>query len=250
LGFDATNDAGVVVADLEIFHSRPIAPTRRIALGARNLPVGPGPGLGGVLLAGVVAHSAPAIPGDSREALVDVLEMLGRGGRVVQPRARHRLQIDTVGLTLSRQQLVARDHRQLEFDLVTDLGAPLQLALGAVYAAGTLPPGDRDPVIGVLQAALMWERPVDSALISMVLDGRAPNLSALHMWSDPVAWALEILEINEAELERSDRASRKLVQGQFRRFLRDAHPDHGGKDAVAAARIADLTEARRILLTI
>ena len=31
----------VIVAELEIYHSRPIAPTRRIALGMRNLPIDP-----------------------------------------------------------------------------------------------------------------------------------------------------------------------------------------------------------------
>ena len=38
------------------------------------------------------------------------------------------------------------------------------------------------------------------------------------------------------------------VQRQFRDLLRDAHPDHGGDIDDAAQRIADLTEARRILL--
>jgi hypothetical protein len=38
------------------------------------------------------------------------------------------------------------------------------------------------------------------------------------------------------------------VQRQFREMLRAAHPDHGGAHEDAAERIADLTEARRILL--
>ena len=45
----------VLLAELEIFHSRPIAPTRRIALGHLVLPVDPVPGFGGVLLGGVMA---------------------------------------------------------------------------------------------------------------------------------------------------------------------------------------------------
>ena len=41
---------------------------------------------------------------------------------------------------------------------------------------------------------------------------------------------------------------RHAVQRQFRDLLRVAHPDHGGSSDAAAQRIADLTEARRILL--
>ena len=36
----------VVLAEIEIFHSRPVAPTRRVALGHRELPVEPAPGFG------------------------------------------------------------------------------------------------------------------------------------------------------------------------------------------------------------
>jgi curved DNA-binding protein CbpA len=38
------------------------------------------------------------------------------------------------------------------------------------------------------------------------------------------------------------------VNRRFRRLLRDAHPDSGGAAGAAAARIAELTEARTILL--
>jgi len=41
---------------------------------------------------------------------------------------------------------------------------------------------------------------------------------------------------------------REAIQRQFREMLRAAHPDHGGSSDGAADRIADLTEARRILL--
>jgi curved DNA-binding protein CbpA len=38
------------------------------------------------------------------------------------------------------------------------------------------------------------------------------------------------------------------VQRRFRDLVRAAHPDHGGDRGVAAARLAELSEARRILL--
>ena len=38
------------------------------------------------------------------------------------------------------------------------------------------------------------------------------------------------------------------MQKRFRRLLRTAHPDHGGESVGAAERIAELTEARELLL--
>ena len=59
-------------------------------------------------------------------------------------------------------------------------------------------------------------------------------------------WALGVLGLTDgvavAVPDRDD------VQRQFRDLLRVAHPDHGGAIDGAAQRIADLTEARRILL--
>lgn len=234
----------MIVAELEIYHSRPIAPTRRVSIGARNLPVDPAPGAGGVLLAGIVAHAAPNVAPELREDLVHVLDTLAAGGRVVQPRVRHRFQNDRVGLTLSVQRLVASGD-VLEFDFEDDLGRPVQLALGAVYAAASLPASVRTPVFDAIKSALVWGLPVDSRFISFVMGGRTANLADLQAWNDPVSWAMEILGI---EGDAEDRAQKRVVQRKFRTLLREAHPDHGGTSVEAAARIADLTEARRILL--
>ena len=43
---------------------------------------------------------------------------------------------------------------------------------------------------------------------------------------------------------------RREVQRRFRRLLRVAHPDHGGDTEGAAERIAELTEARELLLEV
>ena len=59
----------------------------------------------------------------------------------------------------------------------------------------------------------------------------------------PHHWALELLG-----LPTDGTAPKKEIQRRFRRLLRDAHPDHGADSAVAAQRIAELTEARRILI--
>ncbi len=234
----------MIVAELEIYHSRPIAPTRRVSLGLRNLSTDPAPGAGGVLLAGIVAHNAPNVEPELREDLVHVLDMLAAGQRVVQPRVRHRFQSDRVGLTLSPQRLVSIDGA-LEFDFEDELGRPVQLALGALYAAASLPAAVRRPVYEAIKSSLVWGQEVDSRFISFVMGGRTAALVDLHAWNDPFAWALEILGIDG---DRDDGPPKRIVQRKFRALLREAHPDHGGHDEAAASRIAELSEARRILL--
>ncbi len=236
----------VIVAELEIYHSRPIAPTRRIALGLRNLPVDPAPGAGGVLLAGILAHTAPNVEPDLREHLVWLLEQLAVGNRVSQPRVRHRYQVDQVGLLRSTHRLVA-DGDSLTFEFDDDRGRPVAFALGAIYCAGSLPEDVRGPVFDAMRGALVWGRPVDEHFISSVMGGRTASLVELASWNDPVAWALEILDLTTAG---DDTPNKRAVQRQFRSLLRAAHPDHGGGEGQAAKRIAELTEARRILLTV
>ena len=241
-----TRPPTITIAELEICHSRPIAPTRRIALGGRNLPCDPPPGAGGVLLAGVLAHTAPAIEPELRVDLARVMDTLAAGRRVVQPTVRHRFQTDRVGLTVSRQRLVS-DGRSLVFDFDDDNARPVQLALGTIYAAGTLPETARAAVFDAFQSALIWARPVDSSFISMIMGGVEINadIGDLRAWNDPVGWALDVLELDSEETP-----SKRVVQRKFRSLLRDAHPDHGAVDDGAAARIAELSEARRILLAV
>lgn len=237
-------DERVTVAQLDICHSRPIAPTRRVALGTRDLPVDPAPGAGGVLLAGIVAHNAPNVAPELREDLVGVMETLAAGGRVIQPAVRHRFQIDRVGLTVSTQRLVA-DGGTLAFDLEDSLARPVQLTLGALYAAASLPAPARAVVFEAIESSLVWARPVDNAFITWLMDGAGATLADLRSWNDPVTWALEILQIESG----ADAAPpKRLIQRRFRTLLREAHPDHGGMSEEAASRIAELTEARRILL--
>ena len=238
------SDERLVVAELEICHSRPIAPTRRVALGLRDLPVDPAPGAGGVLLAGIVAHNAPNVAPELREDLVSVMDTLAAGGRVAQPRVRHRYQTDRVGLTVSPQRLVS-EGGTLAFDLEDSLARPVQLTLGAVYAAASLPAPARTAVFEAIQSSLVWGRPVDNTFISWLMDGAGASLDDLRSWNDPVSWALEILQIDG---KADETPPKRLVQRRFRTLLREAHPDHGGMSDAAASRIAELTEARRILL--
>lgn len=234
----------MIVAELEVCHSRAIAPTRRISLGRRNLPVSPSPGAGGLLLAGVVAHTAPRVEPELREALYLLIEQLADGQRVVQPRVRHRFQTDRIGLLASVHKLVGVDGR-LEFEFAEETSLPVQQALGAVYAASSLPDECRPAVFEAIMSALVWYGEVNQRFISQVMGGRVASLVELTSWNDPVSWAFEMLGLDPAA---EDATSKRVVQRRFRSLVRDAHPDHGGLDDDAAKRIEDLTEARRILL--
>src|SRR5690349_13043378 len=66
----------MILAELEVFHSRAYSPTRRIALGHRVLPVDPPPGFGPLLLGGIVAVGAEEIDADDYDALLVLMAQL------------------------------------------------------------------------------------------------------------------------------------------------------------------------------
>src|SRR5580765_8202234 len=105
-----------VLAELEVFHSRAFSPTRRLALGRRELPVEPPPGFGPLLLGGIVAVGA---------------EDLEAGRRIIQPRIRNRFQTDQHGLARTVGRLLGGGE-QLEYDFDGN-GSPLQMTLASIY---------------------------------------------------------------------------------------------------------------------
>lgn len=244
-----------VLATLEIFHSRAIAPTRRVALGDSHLPVEPPPGFGGILLGGVVAAHIHEIDTDLHPDLLRLTIQLEEGRRIPQPRLRNRLQVDRVGLLRTRFRLVG-DGEDMHFDF-EDRCTPAQAVLGAVYATGALDPPMRHVVMSTVRRAMRWLGPVGPDLIANLV-GLGHTPTSLAAFENPRSWALATLGF-AAEPAASDGRrdatavvappSRAEVQRRFRAALRDAHPDHGGEKDDAAQRIADLSEARRILLT-
>lgn len=233
----------MIVAELEIFLSRPIAPTRRIALGLdQRLPVDPAPGFGGILLAGVAARFAPALDNDAIDEVGVLVRELEAGRRVPQPRLRHRLQRDRVGLQRCSHRLVSRND-ELTFEFDEYRGTPAQFVLAALYAAANLETAGQ-AVLSSCRSALGWNAPVDHRFIAWVLGGRAASAYGAQGVGDPIGWAHRVLDLCPTD----GLASRRDVQRAFRHGLRGAHPDVGGRDSDAARRIAELTEARRILL--
>ena len=234
----------MILAELEVFHSRPIAPTRRVALGRVNLPVTPAPGFGGLLLGGIVAGHIEELDPELFDDLHRLTLQLQEGMRVPQPRLRHRFQTDRIGLTRSVHRLVGEgEDLRYEFE---EKGSAAQHIVAAVYAAGQLPVTARARVMDTIRKGMRWSGPLDHVFITHL-----SGLDRSRDWStaafrDPVQWALGVLHL--ADGLAAPVPGRGDVQRRFRDLLRDAHPDHGGDTDEAAQRIADLTEARRILL--
>ncbi len=233
----------MILAEVQAYLSRPIAPTRRIALGTLNLPCDPAPGFGGVLIGAMGAHFASLIDDDMREDLDNLLDDLERGARIAQPRLRHRFQTDRVGLQRCSYKLIASGE-SLSFEFDSEKGTPAQHVLCAAYAASGFPKECVPSVMATLRKGLNW---VDGSDVDLIryLSGRSGHV-ALSSVADPIGWAMSTLAMDSTELRGPSRGD---VQRAFRVQVRRAHPDHGGEDLVAAARIAELSEARRILLS-
>jgi hypothetical protein len=238
-----------VLAELEIFHSRAIAPTRRVALGDSTLPIEPPPGFGGILIGGVVAAHITAIDPDLHADLMRLTVQVEEGQRIPQPRLRYRLQSDRVGLLRSQFRLIG-EGEDVSFDF-DERATPAQAILGAVYATGRIEPPARHVVMSTIRRAMRWVGPIGPDLVANLI-GMSHTPHAMSAFRDPEAWALATLGFgingNGGGAAHTARPSRRQVQRQFRSLLRDAHPDHGGEADDAAQRIADLSEARRILL--
>lgn len=234
----------MILAELEVFHSRPIAPTRRVALGTTNLPVTPAPGFGGILLSGVVAAYIPCLDPELFDDVDRLTHQLEAGYRIPQPRLRHRFQTDRVGLQRSVHRLVGSGE-ELTFEL-DDKGSPAHHILAAVYAAGRLPLGSRTRVMDAIRKAMRWSGAIDKSLITHLSGLSRHGAWTAAAYRDPVGWALDILEL-DLDVAGSQ-PGRRMVQRRFRTLVRAAHPDHGGDRGAAAGRLAELSEARRILL--
>lgn len=228
-----------VLAELEIWHSRPITPTRRLALGNLVLPVDPAPGFGGLLLGAVMSVHIVDVDEDLVPDVHQLIAQIKRDERVVQPRLRHRYQVDRHGLSRSVHRLCGNgDELQFTFD---SSGTALQQVLGSVYALERLEMETRKKLALLLSKSMNWRGPLGPSFISFLAGSAATSLSAM---ADPRAWALDVLGFPTGTIK----PSKKEIQGRFRESLRLVHPDHGGTDKTAAHSITELSEARRVLM--
>lgn len=201
----------------------------------------PAPGFGGLLLGAVIASHMDALERDFVPELSNLLDDLQDGRRIAQPRLRHRFQVDHIGLAKSIHKLVGHGD-ELSFDFDTE-GSPESQILGAAYAAGRLDRAHRGAVMEVLRRAMRWRGDVGPELVSHLSGASGARARSAGAFAHPEVWALTILGFDDGLVP-----ARRDVQRRFRVLLRDAHPDVGGEHVGAAQRIADLTEARDILL--
>jgi hypothetical protein len=252
----------VILAELNIRHTRRHMPTRRVALDASYLPMN-GSAHGAALLMAVVAENVDGLDEEQRELLPKFLQVAADGLNVPRIGLRYRLQTDVHGLDLSRHRLV-EDNGLLVVELDVH-AAPAPQVIGAVMAAAAMGQTTRRKALRAIEAAIAHPGVIpEPFLVRRLLHGvpsERPPLAA----SGPVGpingviasdaarwagipserrWAMEVLGIGAGiSFDRVD------VQKRFRRLLRNAHPDHGGASAGAAERIAELTEARELLLS-
>jgi hypothetical protein len=234
------SEAAEVLAEVEFWHSRPITPTRRLSVGHIMLPVDPAPGIGGILLGGIIAQYVGDVHEDMIPDVHRLISQVERGERIVQPRLRHRYQADRHGLGRSVHRLVNVDN-EVQFQF-SETGAPLQHVLGAIYVLERLDGSVRKQLAPLLLKAMTWRGPLNQIFVSYLTGSGSSTISAL---TDPRAWALEILGFPAGTIK----PSKKEVQARFRDSLRDVHPDSGGDEGSAGRSIIDLGEARRVLLS-
>ena len=231
----------MILAELEVCHSRRIAPTRRVALGEARLHTDPAPGFGGLLLGSLVASRIEELDPELHGELHRLIAELEDGRRIPQPRLRYRFQEDTHGLAKSRHRLLGRGEA-IDFDFDEhDAAAPQILA--AVYAAGRLPGPARRGVMEAIRKGIRWRGPIGPQLVSHLSGVVGARAWSPEAFADPKGWARGVLGI-----ANGSGRDRVVIQRRFRELVREAHPDHGAETEGAAQRILDLTEARRILL--
>jgi hypothetical protein len=246
----------MLLAELNVRHTRRHMPTRRVALGECHLPM-TGPGHGLVLLGAVVAEFAPQLDEEHRALIPPLVREALDGLAVPRIAARYRLQTDTHGLDRSRHRIVAEPGRVvLELDAH---GRAAPQVIGAVMAVATLGPSARGRAAQLLLGALGRPSLPEGLEVRRLVEGvpglapfapgavvpgtePEPGASWLGIPSDR-RWAMEVLGVGpQTAIRRAD------VHARFRRLVRLAHPDHGAAAAGAAERLAELTEARQLLV--
>jgi hypothetical protein len=252
----------MILAELTVHHTRRHMPTRRVALGEQYLPM-TGSAAGPALLAAVTAEFVAALDEEQREELPRLLHQIRRSGIAVPSIAlRYRLQTDLHGLDRSRHRLLEEGGRYFaELDVH---GAPGPQVLGAVLAAGSMGSSVRSRAVRALEAALrhpgLIPEPFEVRRLTAGPNVMRPPRAGVGPVEDAYSgtddggswvgvpaerrWAMEVFGFGAGTgVERTE------VLARFRRLLRLAHPDHGGQTDHAAERIAELREARLLLLS-
>ncbi len=253
----------MVMAELNVRHTRRHQPYRRVALDPGYLPTN-GNAYGAVLLGAVISEFVGGLDEEQQELLPRFVRDARKGDLDVPRIAlRYRLQTDVHGLDRSRHRFLAEPGRVvIELDVHAH---PVPQVIGALMAAAAMGPTSRAIAFRAIDAALV--RPgvlpegVEIRRLLQGVPGGAPPPPGKYspgtgagsgdgfdpeVWRNVPAerrWAMEVLGLHaDTVVEHTD------IQRRFRRLLRVAHPDQGGVSLGAAERIAELREARALLL--
>ena len=232
----------MLLAELEVRHSRAVAPTRRVALGQLWLPTDPAPGYGGVLLGGIVAVHLGELDPEARIDFLALVDDVAAGETIQQPRVRHRFQTDIVGLDRTLHKLTGTAEQASEFH-IGGFGRSVPQLLGAIYAAGRMHESARPAVFTAIRKGAQWEGALGRELIDHLSDLSSLPPITWRRFATDERWARQVLGFGP----ESDPDPAEVVR-RFRSLLRESHPDHGADSEGAGQRILELTEARRILL--
>ncbi len=236
----------MVVAEIEVFVSPPHAPTRRISMGTQNLPTDNGSEFAAVLIGAIVSRYWGRVDDDVAESLDALVDDVEAGRRLAQPRVRHRLQDDRIGLKRCTHRLVGVGDA-LRIEVAERPGSPLQHLLAAAYAIASVRPAARPILASAFRYGASWRGELDATFIARLA---RRQVSIADHGTAHVAWALSVLDLGEGPDggERRDGVDRREIMRAFRERLVEVHPDLGADDSAAAHRIGELAEARRILM--
>ncbi len=254
-----------ILAELNVRHTRRHQPYRRVALDPGYLPTN-GNAHGAVLLGAVVSEFLDGLDEEQQDLLPRFVRDARKGDLGVPRIAlRYRLQTDIHGLDRSRHRFLAEPGRVvIELDVH---GHSAPQVITALMAAAAMGPTSRAIAFRAIDATLArpGELPegVEIRRLLQGVPGGAPPPPGMYFpgtgdgagnddgfdpegWRNVPAerrWAMEVLGLHaDTVVEHTD------IQRRFRRLLRVAHPDQGGVSLGAAERIAELREARALLL--
>ena len=246
IGQRAATLADMLLAELEVWHSRPGhadpagrarppgaagRPARRASAGCCSAPSSP-----------------PTCGGVDQDLLPDLHRLINeieRGQRVVQPRLRHRYQVDRHGLARSTHRLIGRAARTISFQfenngIAAAAGARRRLRRRAARRRRRATPSP-----ACCTGRMRWNGPVGPSLVTYLAGVSGARASSLHGLRRPGGVGARRARLR-ARHGRA-RPSREVL-AQLPRPAHEVHPDHGGDEVAASKRSATSAEARRILL--
>ena len=261
----------VVLAELNIRHTRLHMPTRRVAIDPSYLPTVVG-SAGPDLIGAVSTEFISRIAKEKYKEIEGLLTAISTESlEIPSIHLQHRLQSDTHGLDRSRHRLLDDG---VGIIVEIDVHArPETQVLGMLIAIAQIPAINRDPFMACFRTAMKRRgaqaRGMRVRLLERGVAGDRPGMArpaeaVAGSGGDPGAWDTQERMIQEGwigvdvesrwamevlGLGPGAKIDRREIQRRYRRLLRSAHPDHGGDLEGAAERIARLGEARAVLLS-